>query len=86
MQKNFRQRWRNKLTKLYYYEIEDYDINENKNYTTCGLVSGELTEVVSELSEFFGKELLSMKLVLLDEGPLVFDNEEVIHKFQKMEY
>ena len=74
------------MTKLYYYKIEDYDINENKNYTTCGLVSGELTEVVSELSEFFGKELLSMKLVLLDEGPLVFDNEEVIHKFQKMEY
>lgn len=74
------------MTKLYYYELEDYDVDENKNYTTCGLVSGELTEVVSELNEFCGKEFLSMKLVPLEEGPLVFDNEEVINKFQKMEY
>ena len=74
------------MTKLYYYELEDYDADENKNYTTCGLVSGELTEAVSEFSEFCGKEFLSMKLVPLEEGPLVFDNEEVIHKFQKMEY
>lgn len=74
------------MTKLYYYELEDYDADEEKNYTTCGLVSGELTEVVSELNEFCGKEFLSMKLVPLEEGPLVFDNEEVIQKFQKMEY
>lgn len=56
------------MTKLYYYELEDYDVDENKNYTTCGLVSGELTEVVSELSEFCGKEFLSMKLVPLRKG------------------
>ena len=74
------------MTKFYYYELECYDADENNNYTTCGLVSGELTEVVSELNEFCGKEFLSMKLAPLEEGPLVFDNEEVIHKFQKMEY
>lgn len=74
------------MTKLYYYELEDYDVDEEKNYTICSLVSGELTEVVSKLNEFCGKEFLSMKLVPLEEGPLVFDNEEVIHKFQKMEY
>lgn len=45
------------MTKLYYYELEDYDIDENKNYTTCGLVSGELAEVVSELSEFLRQRI-----------------------------
>lgn len=74
------------MTKLYYYELEEYDIDENKNYTTCGLVSGELTEVVNELNEFCGKNFESMKLVILEEGPLIFDNKEVIQKFQKMEY
>ena len=74
------------MTKLYYYEVEDYDVDENKNYTTCGLVSGELTEVVSELSEFCGKEFLSMKLVPLEEGPLSFNDKEVIAKFKEMKY
>lgn len=74
------------MTKLYYYELEEYDADENENYTTCGLVSGELIEVVNELNEFCGKNLISMKLVTLEEGPLIFDNKEVIHKFQKMEY
>ena len=74
------------MTKLYYYELEDYDVDENKNYTTCGLVSGELTEVVSELSEFCGKEFLSMKLVPLEEGPLSFNDKEVINKFKELKY
>ena len=42
------------MTKLYYYELECYDADENEEYTDYGLVSGELNEVVSELNDFCG--------------------------------
>lgn len=74
------------MTKLYYYELECYDVDEDEQFTDCGLVSGELNEVVSELNDFCGKEFLSMKLVPLEEGPLIFDDKEVINKFKEMKY
>lgn len=74
------------MTKLYYYELECYDVDENEEYTDYGLVSGELNEVVSELNDFCGNNFMSMKLVPLEEGPLSFNDKEVINKFKELKY
>ena len=70
------------MTKGYYYEMEDYDGEEK--FTTCGIVSGELNEIMNELSEFTG--FYSIKIVPLEEGPIIFENEEVIKAFKEMNY
>lgn len=74
------------MTKLYYYELECYDADENEEYTDYGLVSGELNEVVSELNDFCGNNFMSMKLVPLEEGSLSFNDKEVINKFKELKY
>ena len=70
------------MTKGYYYEMEDYDGEEK--FTTCGIVSGELNEIMNELSEFI--DFYSIKIVPLEEGPIIFENEEVIKAFKEMSY
>ena len=70
------------MTKGYYYEVEEYD--GKKEYKICGIVSGELNEIMNELSEFTG--FYSIKIVPLEEGPIIFENEEVINAFKEMNY
>ena len=72
------------MTKGYYYEMEDYDGEEK--FMICGIVSGELNEIMNELSEFSGHNFYSIKIVPLEEGPIMFENEEVIKAFKEMCY
>ena len=53
---------------------------------TCGIVSGELNEIMNELSEFTGHNFYSIKIVPLEEGPIMFENEGVIKAFKEMTY